>query len=161
MTIRKSLPLNEQAELIRQLVKADVCILWKRDATGEWMDVFGWGADGEPDHDYINDIKLTLKTSASQYFERERRPLFLKNVSSPSAAQVYMFQKAAIERGWKSLITTPLIRNDRVEGLIDTYWYRIIRKNESVTYQETLNSISRLAVKALITPRDTKPLALR
>lgn len=155
---RRPLPSNEQAELIRQLVKCDVCIIWKNSASTNWLDVVGWSSDAKPDENYIDNIKLAIKPSSLRHFEADGNSFFLRDVSSPDVSEIYMYQNEAIERGWKSLITTPLIHQNKIIGVIDSYWYRVIEKTDSVEIQKTLHSLSKLAVKSINTSYDTKPL---
>ncbi len=158
MSIKRFLPSNEIASLIRQLINSDICIIWKENPTTGWLEVVGWASETEPDESYISTIKLNISTLLERKVSEKGNPLFLKDVTRPNLSEIYRYQDEAKERGWKSLITTPLIYQNKIVGLIDVYWYRSIEESNSVECKRELKLLSNLVVKSVISSYSTKPL---
>jgi GAF domain-containing protein len=162
----QDLILRGTAHDVRKMLNSDVCLTWRLDRHSRQFHVVAW--DGDVDEWYRENIFLNLDDVATHKYFRRGKPLFVPDVTESND---YKHPDLAEERGWISLISIPLIRQDHIIGLIDSYtcheyefadeaekdrWLEIIlpafarqaaasiRNAELSTQQQTLQDINRV-----------------
>jgi GAF domain-containing protein len=108
--------LREIARDIRQMLGSDVCLTWQRDKHTRQFHVAAW--DGEVDTQYREKALLDLDEIAKRESLKQGKPLFVSDVTG---LDNYPLPQLAEEQDWTSLISIPLIRQNQIIGLIDSY----------------------------------------
>ena len=140
---------RRMAHEVRQLLGADMCIAWRLDRKGRRLRIAAWDGDRDLDAEYRRTTFLELDAPATQKLFQEKKPIFVRDVTGPRLAPHYAPRDYAEKQGWKSLISTPLVRRKQVIGLVDCYSRReLARKDAEHWLQEILPAFARQAAEA-------------
>ncbi|MCB9038865.1 MAG: GAF domain-containing protein [Lewinellaceae bacterium] len=107
------------AQDIRDILNFDVCLVWRLEKKTYEYKVIGYA--GQIDKDYLENVTLPAGEISWQKKFEAYSPCFIENVRDPVRTPNYIRREEAIERGWTSLVSIPLIRDQRLLGLIDCY----------------------------------------
>ena len=113
--------LHELADTVHQLLECDICIVWRLDKPNRQFRVAAWAGD-DLDEEYRQQVVLGADDPATRDFFARGEPLFMANVTDPQSAPLYRHRQAAEKRGWRSLLTVPLVRQGHTVALLDGYW---------------------------------------
>lgn len=112
--------LRRMAQDVRSMLDSDICLAWRLNRQEKQFRVVAW--DGEElDEWYRQNVFLNLEDLATREFFSKGAPLFLPNIA---ASKRYKRKDLANERNWTSLISIPLIKDNHVVGLIDSYTHK-------------------------------------
>jgi GAF domain-containing protein/ActR/RegA family two-component response regulator len=107
---------QEIARAGKDLVNASVCIVWELDRTDNKIRVAEWA--GELDEGYQKIVELDSADESVRKFLHERQALAISNVQK---APYYQFKDVAEKRNLVSLLTAPIVVQDRIIGILDAY----------------------------------------
>jgi signal transduction histidine kinase len=144
--IVSSLDLSEVLERITQkavdLMEVKLCSLMLLDDTGEELAIRAVHGASES---YIRKPNLKVADSLLGRVVREKIPLTVEDVrKSPE----FKYARLASEEGWVSLLSVPMIFQDRVVGLLNVYTARPHHfSNEEVELLTALASQSAIAIE--------------
>ncbi len=113
--------LHELADTVYRLLGCDICIVWRLDKPSRQFRVAAWAGD-ELDEEYRHQVVLDAEAPATQDFFARGEPLFMADVTDPKSAPLYRQREEAKKRGWRSLLTVPLVRQGHTIALLDGYW---------------------------------------
>lgn len=108
----------ELAKNIRQIIGFDISIVWHLKKREHKLRVVASDGIQQIDDEYAQTVLLDPE---SLEFLRRGSPKYLSDITSPQKSPHFFFRDMAIKRGWVSLISVPLIRRQRIIGLIDSY----------------------------------------
>lgn len=116
---------------MRQMLRSDICLAWRLDRRTHCLRVAAWDSNEDLDKQFQREIVINPDDPAIQKFFTDRRPLYLRDVTDPRSAPRYFHREEAKKREWTSLISIPLIRQQRVIGLVDSYTHnRLVLSEE-------------------------------
>jgi GAF domain-containing protein len=117
--------LDEQAMIfsvmvrdVRRMLQADLCIAWRFDRKANVFQIVDW--DGQVDSDYL-ETKLERGFAIPGTLFEKDQPLYFYDVRDEQSAPDYEYRDKAIEYGWHSMFSIPLMHRDRILGLLDAY----------------------------------------
>lgn len=117
--LQQDIALRQLAATVREVLNASLCLVWVLDETRERFKIDGW--DGRLDEEYRQNATLNYRDPNTQKFLREGEPLALSDVTDTKTAKFYLHGTEARERGWQSLLSSPMICQGRVVGILDVY----------------------------------------
>ncbi|HRX03646.1 MAG TPA: GAF domain-containing protein, partial [Anaerolineae bacterium] len=109
----------QMASDVRSLLHFDVGIAWRLDRQAHLFRVAGWS--GNVDEAYRRDVTLAVNDPKWQQALSKGKPLLVTDVTSDKQVPAFAFRDEVVERGWRSLITIPLVYRDRIISLVDCY----------------------------------------
>ena len=115
---------HEMARDVRRMLGSDMCLAWRMDRREHRFHVAAWDGDKELDEDYRRTVFLDLDYPATSELFVKGQPIYLRDVKDPKSAPHYQHREQARKQGWTSLISIPLVRQQRVIGLVDSYTYK-------------------------------------
>lgn len=112
---------TEVARSARDLLGGVTSILWLSDPQNKQLRIRGW--DGSLSELQRNTLRIDLGAKATQAFIQGRRPIYLPDVTDPAKAPFYTHEhrKIAQEHGWVSLLSAPMVVQEKVIGILDVY----------------------------------------
>ena len=143
----------QMANDVRKLLDSDLCIAWRLERREHRFRVAGWS--GPLDNIYRQTTMLDATDQMWQRFLKLGEPLFLPDITDPAIEERYRHRRAAMERGWRSLLTVPLVHDGRVIGLIDSYTKTRLTFKDPNTYNTTINTLRAFAHQATAAVRHT------
>ena len=113
--------LQEVASAARDLLSGAVAIIWEADRSAGVLRVAA--CSGDVDQEYFHNIPIDLNAPATQRFLGQHRPLYLSDVTDPIKAPFYndYHRQMARRRGLVSLLSAPMIAENRLIGILDIY----------------------------------------
>ncbi len=115
---------RRMAQDVRQMLRSDMCLVWRLDKRQQILKVVAWDGNKDPTPEYRQNAFLELDNPKTQEHLAGGRPLLLEDVQNPRLAPHYLHREYAKEHGWVSLISIPLVHDERTVGLIDSYTYQ-------------------------------------
>lgn len=112
---------RRMAQDVRLMLGSDMCLAWRLDRRARRFQIVAWDGDRDLDADYRRKTFLDLANPHTEGVFEKKRPIFLSDVKDPKLAPYYLHRDYAKEQGWTSMISIPLLRQDRVIGLVDSY----------------------------------------
>lgn len=112
---------RRMAQDVRLMLGSDMCLAWRLDRRARRFQIVAWDGDTDLDADYRRTTFLDLANPHTEGVFEKKRPIFLSDVKDPMSAPYYRHRDYAREQGWTSLISIPLLRQDRIIGLVDSY----------------------------------------
>lgn len=110
---------KQMAEDILTITSFDCCLIWQLDKESYAYSIVGWA--GKIDRIYRQ--KANFKHDAVPWIEtlRKGNVHYCPDVLNEQLNPKYLDREEAEIRGWHTLITIPLVRDERVLGWIDAY----------------------------------------
>jgi GAF domain-containing protein len=111
--------LRKMAQDARMMLNSDICLAWRLNRQERRFQVAAWSGE-ELDSWYRQNVFLSPDDLATRKFFSRGQPLFLPRVEE---AENYKdeHKELAQYNDWTSLISIPLVRDDQIVGLIDSY----------------------------------------
>jgi GAF domain-containing protein/ActR/RegA family two-component response regulator len=142
-----------KGQLLQEIVDAGsraldvpVCILWELDEADGTLKVAAWSGDVDPA--FRTGVQLDSRSPSTRRFLNRREPLALSDVQE---APHYAHKAQAAARGWVSLLSAPMIVQDRVIGMLDVYTRH--RRRFAPWEEELLASLAAQAATAILIAR--------
>jgi GAF domain-containing protein len=117
--LQQDIALRRLAATAREILDVPLCLIWLLDETRERFRVQAW--DGRLDGEYRQSVILDSHDPATQKFLLDGVPLALPEVTDPRRARSYRHAAEARQRDWRSLLSSPMICQGRVVGILDVY----------------------------------------
>lgn len=111
----------EMVQDVRRILDSDLCLAWRLDKRTQRFRIVAW--DGELDETYRRQVSLDLEAPTFFEFLRKGEIGYVPDVTDPRQAPWYTHRDEAKAQGWTSLISIPLVYQNRFIGLIDSYTY--------------------------------------
>jgi len=141
---------RRMAQDVRQMLGSDMCLAWRLDRRARRFRIVAWDGDRDLDAGYRRTTFLDLDAEATHKLFKKKNPIFISDVRNPDRAPHYLRRDYAAQQGWTSLISIPLLRQDRIIGLVDSYTYTEItdKQKRSHWLQVTLPPFARQAAES-------------
>ncbi len=138
------------AKDVRDLLDSDLSIVWRIDRQKNHFHVEAW--NGKLDQAYIDKVTFDANDKKWNQFFANGQPAFLFDIIHPQNASRYRHQDEARKHGWASLISIPLLHNNQIIGLVDSYTYTPLsfesEQHKQIT-KRTLNAFANQAAGAI------------
>lgn len=113
---------NDIVRDVRQLLGSDHCEVWRLDRLAGQLHIVAWDGTKKVGEEYLAKMSIDMNDHpVINMFLKNRRPILLRNVLAPEARASYHHQAEAKARGWTSLFSVPLMRHNRIIGMINSY----------------------------------------
>lgn len=141
---------RRMAQDVRQMLGSDMCLAWRLDRRARRFRIVAWDGDRDLDAGYRRTTFLDLDAEATHKLFEKKNPIFISDVRNPDRAPYYLHRDYAAQQGWTSLISIPLLRQDRIVGLVDSYTYKEITDKQKLSHwlQVTLPPFARQAAES-------------
>ncbi len=142
---------KEMAEDVLTITDFDCCLVWQLDKESYAYSIVGWA--GKIDRSYQK--KTRFGHDEVPWIETLRKgnvyycPDVLDEIKNPK----YLDRKEAQIRNWRTLITIPLVRGERVLGWIDAYSITVNQKPATPSWKYLKLYLQKFAVQASETLR--------
>lgn len=111
---------QKMADDVLEITKVfDSSLVWQLDKKKYTYKVVAW--KGAVDRSYHQAVTLPYDALPWVVVEKRRRPFYRPDVLDLQANPAYLERDEAAKRGWRSLLTVPLVKSGRVLGWIDCY----------------------------------------
>lgn len=124
--LQQNVALRQLSFTVREILEVPLCLIWVLDETREHFRIQAW--NGQLDEDYRQNITLNYHDPDTQRFVRVGLPLALTDVANRETAKLYRHPSKAEARKWKSLLSSPMICQGRVVGILEVYSIGEIRR---------------------------------
>jgi GAF domain-containing protein len=142
--------LSQMARDVKEFLGSDVCLVWRLDRREQHFRVTAWA--GDLDEEYRQNVTLDAGDKIWPKFFGRGKPVYLPDVTDPCVATRYRHQEAAKKRGWTSLVSIPLVHEERIIGLLDSYTYKPLEfadRDERRRMMGMLRAFARQAAEAV------------
>lgn len=136
----------EMVQDVRQILDSDLCLAWRLDKRERRFRVVAW--EGELDEAYRRTVTLDLSAPTFVDFLKKGEVSFAPDVTDPQQAPWYMHRDEAQARGWHSLISIPLVHQNRFIGLIDSYTFERFEFSDQAQRRLVMAALSAFARQA-------------
>ncbi len=118
--------LTEQSTIFSQIVQdlqnllsVDVCLAWQLDRKNGMFELVA--NSGPISSSYYETVKLNIGEEIWKNQFLKGKPIIVSDISNPDLSPWYQHRQLALDEGWVSLITIPLIYRQRLIGIVDSY----------------------------------------
>jgi len=102
-----------------ELLKVPLCLIWTLDSQKGLFKIKAW--NGKIDSTFRKNATLDYYSRASWDFFKQATPLSISDVTNKNFSPNYKHHKEAMASGLTSLLTSPMIFQGKVYGIIDAY----------------------------------------
>jgi GAF domain-containing protein len=146
----------QMASDIRSLLGFDVGIAWRIDRQAHLFRIAGWS--GDLDDAYRSKMTLKAADPIWQRFLRHGEPILVPDLTDTKRMPNFRYREEVIERGWRSLITVPLVYRGRILSLVDCYSRELFEFTDEEHRNQVIHTLHMFANQAVAAVRHAELL---
>ena len=106
---------------MRMMLKSDACLAWRLDKRQRRLRVVAWDGDTDVNEEYRKNAFLDVRDRATWRLLSQGKPIACEDADNLSSILGARHAEQATAQGWCSAVIVPLVRQEQIVGLIESY----------------------------------------